>query len=290
MAPAPVRVPRRYLAARPPSPAPAISVVTPSLEQGRFLERTIRSVVEQGYPALEYVVQDGGSTDETLDVVRRWEDRLAGWESRPDASHAQAVNRGFARTSGEIMAFLNSDDVLLPGALAHVSAHFARHPDVEVVYGHRLTIDEGDRRVDIGPVPRHDDEALRWSDIVPQETLFWRRSLWERTGAGMDETLDFALDWDLLLRFLDAGARMACLDRYLGAFRVHEAQKTVTLADLADAEVARLRRRAYGGAPPADTPPAARAHHRRAARLRRAHRLRELLPARRVAPPWLQIG
>src|SRR4051812_49343913 len=291
MPPAPTRVPRSYLAARPPAPAPVLALVTPSLQQGRFLERTVRSVVEQDYPALEYVVQDGGSTDGTVEVIERWEPRLSGWESRPDSSHAEALNRGFARTSGEIMAFLNSDDVLLPGALAHVAAHFARRPEVEVVYGHRLVIDEHDRRIDIGPVPPHDDEALRWTDFVPQETLFWRRSVWERSGAHMDESLRFALDWDLLLRFLEAGARMERLDRHPGALPVHAGQKSAGLADRGGGEGAPPRQRAYGAAGvPAGPPPAARAHHRRSVRLRRAHRLRGLVPARRVVAPWLQAG
>ena len=115
-APAPLLVPTSYLRTDPPSPAPRISIVTPSLRQGRFIERTIYSVLSQGYPDLEYVVQDGGSDDGTVEVLRRYEDGLAGWVSEPDGGQGDAVNRGFARTRGEIMAYLNSDDLLLPGS------------------------------------------------------------------------------------------------------------------------------------------------------------------------------
>ena len=121
-----------------------ISIVTPSYNQAPFIERTLRSVLDQGYPDLQYFVQDGGSKDGTADILERHADRLAGFDCQPDGGQAQAINRGFARTDGEIMAWLNSDDILLPGALAHVAAKFAAHPEIDVLYGHRVLIDEND--------------------------------------------------------------------------------------------------------------------------------------------------
>jgi hypothetical protein len=167
--------------------------------------------------------------------------------SAPDGGQADAINRGFAGTEGEVMAYLNSDDLLLAGTLHAVAAAFERHPDVDVVYGHRIVIDEEDREIGRWVLPAHDDAVLSWADYVPQETLFWRRRIWERVGARMDESFRFALDWELLLRFRDAGARFLRLPRFLGCFRVHAAQKTSTQMEAVGlAEMARLRERCHG--------------------------------------------
>jgi FkbM family methyltransferase len=246
--PKPLRVPSRYPRTAPPDPAPTISIVTPSFQQGRFIERTVHSVVAQGYPALEYFVQDGGSTDETVDILHRLDGVLTGWASEPDRGQADAINRAFHRTSGEIMAWLNSDDLLLPGALAYVSRHFAAHPDVDVVYGHRLMIDEADGQIGAWVLPRHDDRALTFADYVPQETLFWRRSIWEAAGGCVDPSFGYALDWDLLLRFREANATMVRLPRFLGAFRIHAEQKTSAANELGLEEMTRLRERVHGRA------------------------------------------
>ncbi len=244
--PEPLRVPSSYLRTIPPLDAPRISIVTPSYEQGRYLGRTLYSVVNQRYPQLEYFVQDGGSQDETRQVLERFDDALSGWVSEPDDGQADAINRGFAHTSGEIMAYLNSDDLLLPGSLAYVARYFAAHPDVDAVYGHRILIDEHDRQIGVWVMPPHDDEMLTLADYVPQETLFWRRGLWERAGGEIDVSFKFAVDWDLLLRFREAGARIVRLPRFLGAFRVHAEQKTGQQQQLCDEESERLHRRVLG--------------------------------------------
>jgi glycosyltransferase involved in cell wall biosynthesis len=244
--PKPLTVPAAYFATRAPALPPTISIVTPSYEQGRFLERTIYSVLSQGYPALEYVVQDGGSSDETIEVIRRYERQLVRWASERDNGQADAINRGFAGSSGEIMAWLNSDDLLLPGALAYVARYFAEHPEVDVVYGHRVMIDERDGQIGAWIMPPHDDFALTVADYIPQETLFWRRSIWEASGGGLDTDFGYALDWDLLLRFRDAGARMVRLPRFLGAFRIHDEQKSTAAIELGTIECERLRERVHG--------------------------------------------
>lgn len=233
-----------------PAELPTISIVTPSFNQGRFIARTLRSVFEQAYPKLEFRVQDGGSSDETLDVLHEYGDRLAGWVSEPDRGQTDAINRAFAATSGEIMGWLNSDDLLLPGALHRVAAYFQRHPDVDVVYGDRLLIDEDDREIGCWVLPDHDDEVLSWADFVPQETLFWRRRLWERVGGALDDDFRFAMDWDLLVRFREAGARFAHLNAFVGAFRIHEHQKTSAIIDeVGRTEMDRIRLRCLGRVP-----------------------------------------
>jgi glycosyltransferase involved in cell wall biosynthesis len=242
-------VPRHDYDARPPDPAPVIAIVTPSYNQAAFLPRTVESVLQQNYPRLEYVVQDGDSTDGTGAVLYRYLRRLTHCESRPDRGQAEAINLGFGHTTGEIMAYLNSDDLLLPGALAAVAGCFAAHPEVDVVYGHRIIIDDHDREVGRWVLPPHDGQALLWLDYVPQETLFWRRRLWEQVGGRLDEDLQFALDWDLLIRFQQAGARFVRLPRFLAAFRVHPAQKTnARLVEVGAREVRWLRERCHGPA------------------------------------------
>lgn len=239
-------MPAKYLREQAPSPAPGVSIVTPSYQQGRFLGRTLYSVVNQGYPALEYVVEDGGSTDETLDVLQRFGPLLTRWRSEHDDGQADAINRGFAGSSGEIMAWLNSDDLLLPGSLAYVARFFADNPDVDVVYGNRIMIDENDAQIGTWILPPHDDLALTLADHIPQETIFWRRRIWEAAGGHVDPSFSYALDWDLLLRFRDAGARMVRLPRYLGAFRVHNEQKSMIDWDAGLVECALLRERVHG--------------------------------------------
>jgi len=245
--PRPISFPARYGNPSSTIDWPAISVVTPSFRQGPFLERTMRSVLDQHYPKLEYIVKDGGSSDETVDILKRYEPSLTYWESSRDGSQARALNWGFRRTTGEIMAYLNSDDLLIPGALHHVAVYFHRHPEVDVVYGHRIMIDENDLDVGRWVLPPHDNDVLSWADYVPQETLFWRRRIWDKIGGAFDESFDFALDWDLLLRFRDAGARLVRLPRFLGCFRLHPGQKTSSqLAHLGLHEMNRLRERCNG--------------------------------------------
>jgi GT2 family glycosyltransferase len=229
---------------------PVVSIVTPNLNQGEYLADTIRSVVGQGYPRLEYIVQDGGSTDNSLEVIRQYEGQLAHWESHADGGQAIGINRGMQHATGKIMAFLNADDLLLPGSLAYVAAFFQKHPDVDVVYGHRLLIDEKGLEIGRWVLPAHDDNAIAYADYVPQETMFWRRRAWEKVGGQLDESFRFALDWDLILRFRSAGMQFVRLPRFLGAFRITAEQKTTQLIrTVGDQEMKRLRRRELGHNP-----------------------------------------
>jgi glycosyltransferase involved in cell wall biosynthesis len=244
--PRPLVVPTRYYRKPALTNPPVISLVTPSFNQGPYLERTLLSVLSQEYPRLQFVVQDGGSTDATADVLAKYRDRFHHCEIRKDNGQAHALNLGFARTSGELMAYLNSDDLLLPGALHAVAKYFEDHPDADAVYGHRVLINQNGDEIGRWVLPPHDAEALKFLDYIPQETLFWRRRVWDKAG-GFDERLRFALDWDLVLRFRAAGAQFHRLGRFLGAFRVHDCSKTITIGDSAGAaEAAQLRRRELG--------------------------------------------
>jgi glycosyltransferase involved in cell wall biosynthesis len=282
--PRPLLVPTSYFATESPQPPPTISIVTPSYQQGHFLARTLQSVLSQGYPALEYVVQDGGSTDGTVEVLATFDRDLTSWVSEPDDGQADAINRGFSRTSGEIMAWLNSDDLLLPGALAYVAQYFASHPDVDVVYGDRRMIDAQDHEIGAWILPEHDDLTLTLVDFVPQETLFWRRSVWDAAGGRADTSFDYALDWDLLLRFRDAGARIAHLPRFIGAFRVHDEQKTSAQEVVGVVECDLLRHRVHGRYVPIEEIVAAiRPYMRRHVRVHMRERLFERVRRGRVS-------
>ncbi len=251
-APRPIAWDRRLKSGRiDASKLPKVAIVTPSYGQERYIEETMRSVLDQNYPKLVYVVQDGGSKDGSPQIIARYADRLRAWESAPDRGQADAVHKGFAKIDGElgpndVMAWLNSDDLVAPGALQAVAGYFATHPEVDVVYGHRIIIDQDDREVGRWVMPRHDPKVLEWIDYVPQETMFWRKRAWDLAG-GIDASFQFALDWDLLARFTQAGCRIVRVPYFLGAFRVHAEQKTSHAIHTTGAdEMRRIRTRFHG--------------------------------------------
>ncbi len=230
---------------------PQIGVVTPSYGQERFIERTMRSVLDQHYLKLRYVVQDGGSRDRSPEIIARQAGRLHHWESVRDNGQADAIGLGFkhivaALGPDDVMAWLNSDDLFGPGVLRFIAEYFARHPDVDVIYGNRIIIDDDDREVGRWIMPRHSAATLEWIDYVPQETLFWRKRAWDLVG-GIDPTYQFALDWDFLARLQLAGCRIVRVPYFLGAFRVHAEQKTSQEIHTTGAEeMRRIRTRFHG--------------------------------------------
>jgi len=245
--PKPIHIPTWYRKTQNPKSFPIISVVTPSFNQADFIERTIKSLLDQNYPKLEYIIQDGGSNDSTLEILKKHSETLSHWESNSDKGQSNAINLGFSHATGEIMAYLNSDDVLLPGALHYIAQCFSKHPDVDVVYGHRVLIDEYDREIGRWVLPLHNDNVLSWADYIPQETLFWRQRIWKKVGGYIDQNFRFAMDWDLILRFREAGAKFVRLPRFLGAFRVYQNQKTSEeLEGLGKQEMYQLRKTCHG--------------------------------------------
>jgi len=208
-----------------------ISIVTPSFNQAQFIERTVRSVLDQrGDFDLEYCVLDGGSTDSTLDILRRFEGQLT-WTSGPDKGQVDAINRGLRAVTGDIVGWVNSDDVLLPGALARVAEVFARHPQAEWVHGRCEIIDVEDRPIrrwismykDFR-ARRHTFENLLAENYVSQMTTFWRRRVHDQIGY-LDESLKLAFDYEFWLRLAKRGAPVYLEDR-IACFRWYETTKS----------------------------------------------------------------
>jgi glycosyltransferase involved in cell wall biosynthesis len=230
---------------------PRLGIVTPSFAQPVFLESTMLSIFNQDYPKLLYVVQDGASRDASVEIIARHAAKLRHWASEPDKGQADAVRKGFAQIEAElgpddVMAWFNSDDLVAPRALRFVAAYFASHPAVDVVYGHRIIIDDADREIGRWIMPRHEADSIEWIDYVPQETLYWRKRAWDAAG-GIDPSFQFALDWDLLARFRQAGCRIVRLPYFLGCFRVHAQQKTSQVIHTTGAEeMSRIRSRFHG--------------------------------------------
>jgi glycosyltransferase involved in cell wall biosynthesis len=208
-----------------PEPLPSVSIVTPSFGQAAYIEATIRSVLEQDYPRLEYMVVDGGSTDGTIEVLRRYEPRLR-WISEPDRGQADAIMKGFSRAGGEILAWLNSDDTYAPGAIAAAAGYFAEHPQVGVVYGNADFIDAAGGRIGrcqhVEPFSRH--RLLHYSDFIVQPAVFFRRSVFESVG-GLDRSLCWAMDYDLWLK-LSERTQFAFIGQVLANYRWLDTSKT----------------------------------------------------------------
>jgi glycosyltransferase involved in cell wall biosynthesis len=225
---------------------PLVSIVTPSFHSGRFLEETIRSVLAQDYPRIEYLVMDGGSTDETLAILRRYEGRLR-YVSAPDHGQADAVNRGFGLTRGSIFAFLNADDTYLPGAVSTAVRAFAEAPEAGVVYGDAWHVGEDGRRISPYPVEPFRPERLPRRCFICQPAAFLRRETFQAAGM-LDSSLRFALDYDLWIR-IARRFPMKKIDAFLATSRMHEENKTVRQMGAALRETLALLKRHYGYVP-----------------------------------------
>jgi glycosyltransferase involved in cell wall biosynthesis len=224
---------------------PSISLVTCSYQQARYLEATLQSVLEQKYPALEYIVIDGGSSDGSVDILQRYQSQLANWVSEPDRGQTDALIKGFERSHGEIMGWLCSDDLLLPGALQAVGDFFAQHPEELVVYGDALWIDgQGNYLRPKKEIPFNRFIFLYDHNYIPQPSMFWRRSLYDAVG-GLNRDFNLAMDGDLWDRFAHQRS-IAHLPRYLSCMRFYPEQKTRALRSKAQAENATLRIRRTG--------------------------------------------
>lgn len=211
---------------------PRLSIITPSLDQGQFIEATLRSILDQEFDGLELLVVDGGSTDGTLDIIRRYEDRLAWWVSEPDAGQTDALNKGLARATGEVIAYLNSDDLYLPGSLeAAYSALTAS--DASWVSGSCRFVDEDHRTYDVWhpqppPPRRHAWIVNPWA--VPQPSSFWRREVFDRHGAFRTD-MHYVFDVEFMLRLAFAGEPPLLLDRELAVRVVHGESKSAVQAN-----------------------------------------------------------
>jgi glycosyltransferase involved in cell wall biosynthesis len=206
------------------APQQRISVVTPSLDQGAFLDQTIASVLKQGYDNLEYIVIDGGSKDNSVEIIRKYADRLAYWASEPDEGQTQAINKGLRRITGDVWAFLASDDTYEPGALQTVANAFT-DPDVDVVYGNCHYINTHGivtRTKRAGPFDR---KHLLRNNCIWQPSVFLRRNVLERYGY-LDETLRYSMDYEYWIR-ISGGIRARYVDAVLSNYRLHFESKSM---------------------------------------------------------------
>jgi glycosyltransferase involved in cell wall biosynthesis len=228
------------------SPSTRIGLVTPSYNQGKFIRATLESVLSQRYANLDYVIQDNESTDETTEILRDYQGQCRIFVEK-DSGQADAIACGFEKVNADVLGWLNSDDLLLPGSLHTVGKFFDEHPHVDVVYGNRILTNEMGK--DIGkwvafPFKRKLNSYVCW---IPQETMFFRRSALKKAG-GINKDFQLFMDWDVVARMASSGARVVYLNKFLGCLRVYREQKTQSprWVSRGNAELEIIRQRELG--------------------------------------------
>jgi len=222
---------------------PKISIVTPSFNQASFLEETIRSVLLQGYPNLEYIIIDGGSTDNSLDVIRKYEKWISYWTSERDKGQADAIQKGFNRVTGKLSAYLNSDDIYMTGTLQRVAQCFMSPEKPDVVYGNLYRIDAESRVTEEHRnTPFSHQGFLYGGFFLHQPSTFWKTELVRSVG-GFNPEFRFDMDNDLFVRMTLASARFSFVRAFLAGFRVHPSSKTSTILNVSLEENERIRQR-----------------------------------------------
>lgn len=222
---------------------PLVSIVTPSYNQSQFLEETILSVLRQDYPNIEYIIIDGGSTDNSVEIIRKYEDRLAYWVSEKDRGQTHAVSKGFAMAGGSMMNWLCSDDVLEPSMVSISVDYLLRFPSVGMTYGDRIRIDGKGNIYSMQRFPAFRPYFLRWGFSIPQDTVLFRREAFEAAG-GLDESLKMAMDFDLWCR-ISKIALIRHIPAFLGRFRIHGSNKSSIFSE-------QMRRSGFAAGNPAE--------------------------------------
>ncbi len=226
---------------------PLVSIITPSYNQARFLPETIQSILSQDYPAIEYILVDGGSTDGSLETIQQVANRLAWWVSEPDQGQTDAINKGFSHAHGEILAWLNSDDTYQPGAITQAVESLLAHPDASLVYGDANLVDGSGQVIGRFPARQTDYRRLRHGYVhIPQQAAFFRASLWRQVGP-LDPTFFFAMDYDLWVRLAKI-SQLRYVPRLWANFRLHSQGKTAVSDDRCWPEMLRVHYR-EGGSP-----------------------------------------
>lgn len=211
---------------------PRISIITPSYNQGHFIEETIRSVLLQGYPNLEYIIIDGGSTDHTVEIIKKYESQIAYWVSEPDQGQTHAINKGLTRATGEILAYLNSDDYYLPGTLLKVAEYFQKFPQTALLHGRCRYVNEQGEKIgeQFGNIYQLEEILDLWGvwwnqRQFVQPEVFWSRQITEQIGC-FNEALFFVMDYEYWLRILQAGGTVGQIEAELSCFRFTAQQKS----------------------------------------------------------------
>jgi glycosyltransferase involved in cell wall biosynthesis len=204
---------------------PKISVITPSYNQGQYIEETILSVLNQNYPHLEYIIMDGGSTDNTVEVIKKYADKINYWVSEKDKGQSDAINKGFARATGDILCWLNSDDYYMPDTLKYVAEQLNIEKK-EILFGEVDHIFEPHGAIKSSNVKnKYNNYQLALYDYIIQPGSFWTKKVWNENGP-VNEKLHFVFDWDWFLRAKIVGAHFKYTQRTMAIYRVHDAHKT----------------------------------------------------------------
>ncbi|MEN6529001.1 MAG: glycosyltransferase family 2 protein [Anaerolineaceae bacterium] len=228
------------------SSLPLVSIVTPSFNQAKFLEETIRSVLDQDYPRIEYILIDGGSTDGSVEIIRKYAHRLAYWVSEKDRGQTDALNKGFAAANGSILAWLNSDDTYQPGAIRSAVDYLISHPRVGLVYGDLNFINERGEIVGKFPAAQTDLARLRRGYVhIPQPAAFFRTDLWKKVGP-LDPSFYFAMDYDLWVRLAGVSDLQYLPGQVWANFRLHSSGKTMAADERCWPEMLRVHYRDGG--------------------------------------------
>ncbi|WKZ51101.1 MAG: glycosyltransferase family 2 protein [Anaerolineales bacterium] len=229
-----------------PAALPTVSIVTPSFNQARFLEAAIQSALSQDYPRIEYIIVDGGSTDGSADIIKKYSDKLAWWVSEKDRGQTDAINKGFARASGQIFAWINSDDTYEPRAVGQAVLFLKDHPEVGMVYADCNYINEEGRVIGKFPAAQTDLPRLRRGYVhIPQQTMFFRAELWKQVGP-LDPSFYFAMDYDLWTRIAARAELRYLAGQTWANFRIHASGKTVAADDRCWPEMLRVHYRDGG--------------------------------------------
>jgi glycosyltransferase involved in cell wall biosynthesis len=224
---------------------PLVSIITPSFNQARYIAATIESVLTQDYPNIEYIIVDGGSTDGTVEIIKKHAGRIAWWVSEQDKGQTDAINKGFGRAQGQILAWLNSDDTYEPGAISAAVKYLQEHPEVGMVYGDCNFINETGRVIGKFGAAQTDQRLLRQGYVhIPQQTMFFRADLWKQVGL-LDPSFYFAMDYDLWTR-LSARAQLKYVPQTWANFRLHTTGKTIAADDRCWPEMIRVHYRDGG--------------------------------------------
>lgn len=211
---------------------PKITVVTPSYNQGQFLEETILSVIGQGYPNLEYIIMDGGSTDNSVEIIKKYEDYITYWVSEKDAGQSNAINKGFERATGDILAWLNSDDMYMPGVLNYIAQKITDVKQMSIHFGNCIHIEERESQLKTygSDVSKYHKLSLELFDYIIQPSTFWTKTAWDKVGT-LREDLHFVFDWEWFLRAKKNNVLFVPNNKAISLYRIHSQHKSGTGGD-----------------------------------------------------------